>query len=197
MAAEALLTTRQIKIIGKKKFIVAILDIDNKIFVIYVAALAKPTIMLIYIFYEVQVALLTSIEISAKYFNFLNIFSSNSAAKLPEYIGINNYSINLLEDKQLVYDLIYSLKLVELNMLKTYIKANLTSGFIKSFKSFSSTPILFVQEKDSSLYLCKNYQDLNNLIIKNCYPLSLISKSLDCISYAKCFTQLDLINIYH
>ena len=52
-------------------------------------------------------------------------------------------------------------------MLKTYIKANLASGFIKPSKSLVGAPILFIRKKDGSLYLCVDYRELNNLTIKN------------------------------
>ena len=82
-------------------------------------------------------------------------------------------------------------------MLKTYIKVNLASSFIRLSKFPAGTSILFVQKKNGSLHLCVNYRELNNLIIKNCYPLSLINKLLDCLGCAKRFTQLDLINTYY
>ena len=50
--------------------------------------------------------------------------------KLPENTGINKHAIELKEDKQLPFDLIYSLESVELETLKTYIKLNLANGFI-------------------------------------------------------------------
>ena len=65
-------------------------------------------------------------------------------AELSKYCKINNYPINILDDKQLLYSLIYSLIPIKLEILKTYIKTNLTSSFIKSSKFFSGTLILFV-----------------------------------------------------
>ena len=44
-AAEALSTTRRVEIIDKRKFAVAVLNADNKTFVVHVAALAEPTTM--------------------------------------------------------------------------------------------------------------------------------------------------------
>ena len=145
-AIEALLITKRVEIIDKKKFTVEALNEDNKIFVIYIAALVELITMLIYSFHQAQIALLTSEEtrISAEYSNFSNVFFSDSAAELPEYTGINNHLINVLDNKQPSYSSIYSLKPVELKMLKIYIKANLTSNFIRPSKSPASTSILFV-----------------------------------------------------
>ena len=75
---------------------------DNETFMVYVAVLAESTIMLIHPFCQAQVSMLTSEEIGipAKYSEFPNVFSSDSAAELPEYTRINDYPINLLDDKQ-------------------------------------------------------------------------------------------------
>ena len=199
MAADALLTTRRIEIIDKKEFAAAPLSANNKTFVAHVVALAKPTIMPIHPSYQAQVDALMSKEIgiSAEYSDFSNVFSSDSAAELLEYTGINDHPINLLDNKQPPYGPIYSLGPVELETLKTYIEANLVSGFIRPSKSSAGALILFNQKKDGSLRLCVDYRGLNNLTIKNCSPLPLIGESLNCLGHAKCFTQLDLTNAYH
>ena len=51
--------------------------------------------------YQGQVALLTSdkTEILTEYSNFSNNFSSDSMVELPEYTRINDYCINLLNNK--------------------------------------------------------------------------------------------------
>ena len=195
-AAEALPMIRRIEIINKKEFAVAVLNADDKTFMVYIVALVELTTMLIYPSRQAQVAMLTSEEtgIPAEYSDFFNIFSSNSATELLEHNGVNNHPINLLDNKQPLYGPIYSLELVELETLKTYIKANLASSFIRPSKFPASAPILFIRKKNSSLYLCVNYQGIKNLTIKNCYLLPLIGKSLDCVGCAKHFTKLDLTN---
>ena len=82
-------------------------------------------------------------------------------------------------------------------MLKAYIKTNLPNGFTRPSKSAAGAPILFNRESDSFLRLCVNYQGLNNLTIKNWYPLLLIAKSLDRLGRARRFTQLNLTSAYH
>lgn len=56
---------------------------------------------------------------------------------------MNKYVIILVEDKQLSYKPIYSLKLVVLKTLKTYIKTHLKTEFIQLLKSFISASIFF------------------------------------------------------
>lgn len=56
---------------------------------------------------------------------------------------MNNHAIKLEESKQPLFGSIYSLELIELEMLKTYIKINLANDFIRPFKSRAGAPILF------------------------------------------------------
>ena len=191
--------TRRVDIINKREFAVTVLNVDNKTFVMHVAALAELTSMPIYLFHQAQVISPTSKEtgIFAEYFDFSNVFSSDSIAELLEHTRINDHSINLLDNKQPLYSPIYGLGPIELEMLKTYIKVNLASSFIRSSKFFTSNQILFIQKKDGSLRLYINYLELNNLIIKNCYSLFLIGKLLNYLGCIKHFTQLDLTNAYY
>ena len=39
----------------------------------------------------------------SEYSNFSNVFSSDSKEELPEYNGINDHSINLLDNKKPLY----------------------------------------------------------------------------------------------
>ena len=57
MATKALLTTKRVEIIDKKKFATAILNAERETFVVHIAALAEVTIMPIYISCQAQVAL--------------------------------------------------------------------------------------------------------------------------------------------
>lgn len=75
----------------------------------------------------------TFIIIFAKYSNYINILLSKLAPKLSEYICINNYTTKLEKSKRLFYNLIYSLKLIEKEILNAYIKTNIANGFIKPF----------------------------------------------------------------
>ena len=117
--------------------------------------------------------------------------------ELPENTNINEHVIKLKVGKLPPYGPIYSIEPVVLETLKTYIKTHLKTGFIWSSKSPAAAPILFDKKPDSSLWLCINYQGLNNLTIKNRYPLTLIGEALDGLGKVKRFTQLDLTSAYH
>lgn len=95
--------------------------------------------MKIYPDQEVQIATLIAhkafVTIPADYSDLEDVFFQKSTAVLSELIKINTYAINLEEGKQLLYGPIYSLGLVELKILKTYIEINLANDFICLSKS--------------------------------------------------------------
>ena len=68
---------------------------------------------------------------------------AKNIVELSKYIGINNYIIKLEKSKQIFFRSIYNLKLVELKILKTYIKINLANSFIWLFKSLIKIYIFF------------------------------------------------------
>lgn len=135
VTAEALLTTKQIKLIDKKKFAKVALYKELKMFVMQIAALEMFLArLIIYFSQKTQVATLQQnkifIYIMPKYTNIANVFSPNLAIKLSEYTSINEHTIQLESDKLLLYVLIYILALVELEILKTYIETHFKIGFI-------------------------------------------------------------------
>ena len=206
---EALPTTRRVELVGKKEFAAAALDPESETFIVHVASLssdASPSSSLleldVYPSRRPQVSGLIAeeapIKVPVEYSDFADVFSPNLASGLPEHTGINDHAIELVEGyQQPPYGPIYNLGLVELETLKAYIETNLANGFIRPSKSPAGAPILFDRKSDGSLRLCVDYRDLNNLTIKNRYPLPLIGKSLDRLGRAKRFTQLNLTSAYH
>ena len=132
-----------------------------------------------------------------KYADFANVFLPKLAIELPEHMRIHNHTIKLVNNWLPPYTLIYSLGLVELDILNAYINNNLANSFIKLFKSPARALILFDKKPDGSIRLCIDYQDLNNLTIKNLYLLFLVRESLSQLGQARRFTQLYLTNAYY
>ena len=127
-------------------------------------------------------------KVPLKYANYPDVFSFNLAMELPKNTGINKNAIKLQDDQQPAYGSIYSLEPVELETLKTYIETHLKTGFIWLFKSPAGALILFDKKPDGSFWLCVDYQDLNNLTIKNRYLLPFIGEALDWLGRATRFT---------
>ncbi len=119
------------------------------------------SLILIYLTKKTQIIALQAnkapIKILDKFSNYMNIFFLDLATKLFKNTSMNEYAIKLINKKQLLYKLIYILSLVELKILKAYIKTYTKTGFILTFKFFAGTPILFDKKLDSIFYLCVNY----------------------------------------
>ena len=137
--------------------------------------------MPIYLAQKAQIALLVAekVQFPIEYSDFLDVFLEEKALILPEATEFNQHAIKLQEGQQPLYELIYSLGLIELEILKIYIKTNLANSFIWPLKSPAGILILFVGKPDNSFCLCVNYRGLNNLTIKNRYLLPFIGKSLN------------------
>jgi hypothetical protein len=67
----------------------------------------------------------------------------------------------------------------ELKELRKYLKENLDKGFIRESESLAGFPVLFVPKKDGKLQPCINYWKLNEITIKNWYPLPNINELQD------------------
>ena len=121
------------------------LDKNVEAFVMYVTSFNLNS-LLIYLARKAWIALLVGkkVKILIKYLDFLNVFLKEKALILSKAINLNQYAIELQKNQQLLYKSIYSLKLIELEMLKTYIKTNLTNGFIWHLKSPLSAFIFFI-----------------------------------------------------
>lgn len=187
-----MLITQKVKLINKKEFVALALDANSETFVVYVVALnIKSTNIAIHLSPSAQIELLkvnkAPTTVFAKYSDYTNIFLLKLTAKLPEYTGINNHAIDLEKDKHPSYGLIYSLKLVELETFKAYIKTDLANNIIRSSQSPAGALIFFDHKSNASLRFFVDYCSLNNLTIKNQYPLLLIGKLLNSLSWAKLF----------
>ena len=68
---------------------------------------------------------------------------------------------------------------VELQELKVQLQELLDKGFIRLRTSPWGTPVLFAKKKDKTLRLCIDFRQLNNVMIKNRYPLPRIDDLFD------------------
>ena len=85
----------------------------------------------------------------------------------------------------------------ELSELKKQLEELTKQGFIQPSKSPFGAPILFVKKKDGTMRMCVDYRALNNVTIKNSYPLPRIDELFDRLQGARFFTKLDLRSGYH
>jgi hypothetical protein len=135
--------------------------------------------------------------IPQEYAEYSDVFSEEQSETLPPLDSNKQHSIELKEGREPPYSPIYNLSETELKVLRDYLHAGEEKGWIRRSTSSAGAPILFVPKKDGSLRLCVDYRGLNQVTIRNSYPLPLISELLDRLRGASIFTKLDLRNAYH
>ncbi|KAK1618870.1 hypothetical protein QYE76_024387 [Lolium multiflorum] len=90
----------------------------------------------------------------------------------------------------------YKMDVEELKELKKQLKEQIEKGFIRPSSSSWGAPVLFVEKKDSSKRLVMDYRSLNEMTIKNKYPLPNINDLFDQLKGAKVFSKIDLRSGY-
>ena len=85
----------------------------------------------------------------------------------------------------------------EQQALETFLKENIEKGYIVPSKSPMASPVFFVKKKTGDLRLIQDYRKLNDITIKNRYPLPLASDIINKLKDAKIFTKFDVRWGYH
>jgi hypothetical protein len=96
-----------------------------------------------------------------------------------------------------IYKTPYRMATPELAELKEHIKELLEKGFIRASSSPWGAPVIFVLKKDGTQRLCVDYRALNEVTIKNKYPLPRIDDLFDELRGACAFSKIDLQSGYH
>ena len=135
-------------------------------------------------------------RIPTKYQAFTEVFSKKKVNELPAH-GTHDHAINLEGTGDPPFGPLYNLSGNKLKVLWDYLADNLVKGFIRALTSPSGAPILFVKKKDGTLRLCVDYQGLNHLTRKNCYPLPLINEALNRLVSVKVYTKLNIRLAYN
>jgi hypothetical protein len=119
-----------------------------------------------------------------EFHEFLPLFHKVVADCMPPH-RIYDHKISLKEGCEPPFGLLYSLSRPELEALKAFLEENLTKGFIRQSSSSAGAPILFVKKGDGSLRLVVDYRGINEITVKNRYPLPLIRETLMRLSKAR------------
>jgi hypothetical protein len=81
-------------------------------------------------------------------------------------------------------------------IIKKSINDMLKAGIIEPSRSPWASRIVIVRKKDGTPRFCVDYRDLNNVTVKDSYPLPYQTDIMDSISEAKYFSSLDLASGY-
>lgn len=92
---------------------------------------------------------------------------------------------------------LHNLSRPERESLETYICDSLAAGLIRRSSSPVGAGFFFVEKKDKTLRPGIDYRGLNNITVKNKYPLPLIDSAFEPLHNATVFSKLDLCKAYH
>ncbi|KAL3973506.1 potassium voltage-gated channel Eag-related subfamily H member 3 [Sarotherodon galilaeus] len=139
------------------------------------------------------------IDLSAvpkEYHDLKLVFSKQRAGSLPPHRPYD-CAIELLPGAPLPSRRLYNINPSEKAALEKYISESLEAGLIRPSSSPLAAGFFFVGKKDGSLRPCIDYQGLNDITVRNKYPLPLISSAFETLQEATVFTKLDLRSAYH
>ncbi len=126
------------------------------------------------------------------YHLFHDLFAKENFDALPEQKPWD-HAIELVPNAKSTLDCkVYPLNRNEQEQLNKFLDENLESGQICPSKSPFASPFFFVKKKDGTLRPVQDYCKLNEMTIKNQYPLPLISKLIEKLHGTKYFTKLDV-----
>lgn len=135
-------------------------------------------------------------RVPAEYHDLREVFSKAKATSLPPHRPYD-CCIDLKPGTSPPKGRLYSLSGPEREAMENYINDSLAAGIIRPSSSPAGAGFFFVDKKDKSLRPCIDYRGLNDITVKNRYPLPLISSAYELLQGAKIFTKLDLRNAYH
>ena len=124
--------------------------------------------------------------------DYADVFTKQEFDELPPHRPWD-HAIELLPGSENRLDCkIYPLSVHEQEKLDEFLEENLNTGRIRPSKSPMASPFFFIKKKDGGLRPVQDYRKLNDMTIKNRYPLPLITELIDALQNAKYFTKLDV-----
>jgi hypothetical protein len=121
---------------------------------------------------------------------FLDVFLEDLPGMPPD--RDIEFVIELKPSTAPIYKTPFRITTLELAELKEHIKELLEKGFIRPSSSSWGAPEIFVLKNDGTQRLCIDYRALNEITVKNMYPLPRIDDLFDQLCGAYVFSKIDL-----
>ncbi|XP_026384181.1 uncharacterized protein LOC113279725 [Papaver somniferum] len=125
---------------------------------------------------------------------FQDIFAEPT--KLPPQRSLD-HTIPLQPNSTHVNQRAYKFPYIQKGVVEQLVKEMIDSGIIQPSHSPFASPFLLVKKKDNIWRFCVDYRKLNNITIKDKFPIPLIEELLDELNGAIIFTRIDLRVGYH
>lgn len=129
--------------------------------------------------------------VPVQYRDFAKVFSEEESHRLPEHKSWD-HTIELIPEAKGWRAKVYPLGKNEQEELDKFLDENLKKGYIRPSKSPMASPFFFVKKKDGGLRPVQDYRRLNDITVKNSYPIPLISDLMDRLKGSRYYTKLDV-----
>jgi hypothetical protein len=126
--------------------------------------------------------------------NFKDLIADNLASITQT--SVCEHEIRLTDDKpfkQAVRRVPFALR----DEFKAIIDDMLSSGIIRPSESPYASPTVLVRKRDGSMRVCVDFRKLNDMTVKDCYPIPKIDDMIARLGRARMFSKLDLASGYH
>ena len=87
---------------------------------------------------------------------------------------------------------VYPLSRNEKEKVQKFVDEHLKKGYIRLSKSPQTSLVFFVRKKNGGKHIVMDYRRLNNQMIKNNYPLPLITDLVDSMGNKRVFIKMNL-----
>ncbi|KAK1647061.1 hypothetical protein QYE76_064866 [Lolium multiflorum] len=148
---------------------------------------------------EVELQLNSMKEVNLEDIHVVNKFQDVFPKELPGMPPDREieFTINLIPGTAPIAKAPYKMGPKELKELKEQLDDLEQKGFIQESVSPWGSPVIFVDKRDGGRRMCGDYRNLNNVTIKNKYPLPRIQDLFDQVRGAGVFSKIDLRSGYH
>jgi len=126
-----------------------------------------------------------------KFHKWIKVFGKKQSERMPAR-KVWDHAIDVKEGFVPRKGKVYPLSREESEKVREFVKEQLRKEYIQLSKSLQMAPVFFVGRKNGKKQMVQNYRYLNEWMIKNNYPLPLISDVLENIGMKKLFTKMDL-----
>ena len=126
-----------------------------------------------------------------KFHRWIKVFGKKQSERMPTR-KLWDHAIDVKEGFVPRKGKVYPLSREEREEVREFVKEQLRKGYIRLSKSPQMASVFFVGKKDGKKRMVQDYRYLNEWMIKNNYPLPLISEVLENIGMKKLFTKMDL-----
>jgi hypothetical protein len=135
-------------------------------------------------------------KVPSDYWENLKVFSQQEADVLPKHCPYD-HKIITKPSKEHGFGPLYGMSQDKLLVLQKYLEEHLAKRFISASLSPVLSPVIFARKPGGGLRFCIDYWNLNEIAVKNWYPIPLIQENLNCPSKAKYLTKLDIISAFN